>query len=206
MPTHTRPPVAVQDALPLAVTASEPEEVAAVEFAAPEAGPTRYTLLPSPIGEILLTGDGAALTGLYMRPEAGWERTAADWRRDDGAFAETKRQLAAYFAGELREFSVPLAPSGTPFQLRVWRTLTTIPYGRTTSYGEIAARLGRPTASRAVGMANGRNPISIIVPCHRVIGANGALTGYGGGLPRKERLLRLERSTARTAAPGSATG
>ncbi|MFC7327965.1 methylated-DNA--[protein]-cysteine S-methyltransferase [Marinactinospora rubrisoli] len=192
MSTHAYPSAAVQDALPLPVP--ETEEVPAVEFAAPAPGPVRYTLEPSPVGELLLTGDGAALTGLYMRPEKGWAPPPPDWRRDDALFAETRRQLAAYFAGELREFSLPLAPSGTPFQLRVWRALTTIPYGRTTSYGEIATRLGRPTASRAVGMANGRNPISIIVPCHRVIGANGSLTGYGGGLPRKERLLRLERS------------
>ena len=103
-------------------------------------------------------------------------------------------ELREYFAGERRTFTVPLAPAGTPFQLRVWRALLEIPYGETTSYGELAQRLGQPTASRAVGLANGSNPIPVIIPCHRVIGANGSLTGYGGGLPIKQRLLALERS------------
>ncbi|ASU85580.1 cysteine methyltransferase [Nocardiopsis gilva YIM 90087] len=185
-----------QDPLPLGVPTPEaPEPVAAVEFARPGDGPTLYTTRSSPIGDVLLTSDGGALTGLYMlpEPESGLKPIPSDWKHAPESFRETVDQLDAYFAGELRDFDLPLAPSGTDFQLRVWRELTTIPYGHTTSYGAIAEALGRPTASRAVGMANGRNPISIIVPCHRVIGANGALTGYGGGLPRKRHLLRLER-------------
>ena len=146
-----------------------------------------YDILDSPIGPLLLIGDGRALTGLRMdaSPEPGW-------RREPGAFAVAREQLRAYFARERTEFDLPLAPHGTPFQLAVWQALTEIPYGETASYGEIAARLGRPSASRAVGAANGRNPIGVIVPCHRVIGSNGTLTGYGGGLERKRMLLELE--------------
>ena len=110
---------------------------------------------------------------------------------------EAIRQLAAYFAGELEIFDLPLAPEGTPFQLAVWRRLNDIPYGETISYGELARRLGNPKASRAVGLANGANPIPIVIPCHRVIGSNGKLTGYGGGLPIKEKLLALERRQLR---------
>jgi methylated-DNA-[protein]-cysteine S-methyltransferase len=113
--------------------------------------------------------------------------------RDDDLFAEAEEQLTAYFAGELKEFTVELRLNGTPFQRSVWEQLRLIPYGQTRSYGELADALGNPRASRAVGLANGKNPIGIIVPCHRVIGANGGLTGYGGGLPRKRRLLALER-------------
>jgi methylated-DNA-[protein]-cysteine S-methyltransferase len=107
------------------------------------------------------------------------------------------RQLRAYFAGELETFDLPLAPEGTPFQLEVWRRLCEIPYGETISYGELARRLGNPNASRAVGLANGANPIPIVIPCHRVIGSDGKLTGYGGGLPIKEKLLALERGQLR---------
>ncbi|GLU49023.1 methylated-DNA--[protein]-cysteine S-methyltransferase [Nocardiopsis ansamitocini] len=165
-----------------------------VDFSAPGDGPVRYTTTPTPIGELLLTGDGHALTGLYMLPEHRWgPEVGSDWVREDTAFTEACTQLAAYFAGELDVFALPMAPRGTPWQLQVWQALSTIPHGRTRSYGQLAARLGRPTASRAVGMANGRNPISIIVPCHRVIGANGSLVGYGGGLERKQQLLGLER-------------
>lgn len=128
-------------------------------------------------------------------PRDGVERSVPqDWVAESKPFTEAARQLAAYFAGELREFDLPLAPAGTPWQLRVWRALTTIPYGETAGYGQLAGELGKPTASRAVGTANGRNPISVIVPCHRVIGANGSLTGYAGGLERKEYLLTLERA------------
>jgi methylated-DNA-[protein]-cysteine S-methyltransferase len=112
--------------------------------------------------------------------------------RDDAAFSPVARQLAAYFAGELRAFELPLVPTGTPFQQRVWSALQHIPYGATTTYGRLAEQLGQPGAMRAVGLANGRNPIAIIIPCHRVIGANGSLTGYGGGLQRKQWLLALE--------------
>lgn len=150
---------------------------------------TRFTTVPSPIGDLLLLGDGDALSGLYMEPWA----PAAAWQRADDAFTAAREQLDAYFAGELTAFDLPLAPRGTEFQLRVWTALQEIPYGETTSYGALAGRIGAPGAARAVGLANGRNPISIIVPCHRVIGAGGSLTGYGGGLERKRALLDLER-------------
>ena len=117
-------------------------------------------------------------------------RVRSTWR-------ETIRQLRAYFAGELEAFDLPLAPQGTPFQLAVWKRLCEIPYGETISYGELARRIGNPNASRAVGLANGSNPIPIVIPCHRVIGSNGKLTGYGGGLPIKEKLLALERRQLR---------
>jgi methylated-DNA-[protein]-cysteine S-methyltransferase len=146
-----------------------------------------YSQVDSPIGPLLVTGDGDAVTGLYMdrEPERG--------RRDDAAFAHARAQLGAYFAGELARFEIPLAARGTEFQRRVWHALGEIPYGETTTYGELAAAIGRPDACRAVGLANGRNPISIVVPCHRVIGSGGALTGYGGGIERKRWLLAHER-------------
>lgn len=151
-----------------------------------------YSLMPSPIGELLLTTDGAALTGLYMQNHKDGAGRQKDRKRDDAALKRPRQQLQAYFAGELHEFDLPLAAAGTPFQKRVWRALGEIPYGQTISYGELARRIGQPTASRAVGLASGQNPISIIVPCHRVIGANGALTGYGGGIERKKWLLAHE--------------
>jgi methylated-DNA-[protein]-cysteine S-methyltransferase len=157
-------------------------------------GPTdRCHVVESPIGDLLLMGDGRALTGLHMHA-AGEGAASADprWRHDPGAFAEVEAQLLAYFDGELTEFDLPLAPSGTGFQLDVWRALVDVPYGETASYGEIARQVGRPSASRAVGAANGRNPIAVIVPCHRIIGSGGSLTGYGGGLDRKRLLLDLE--------------
>jgi methylated-DNA-[protein]-cysteine S-methyltransferase len=120
--------------------------------------------------------------------------------RDDNAFAAVRRQLEEYFAGERRVFDLPVAPPGTPFQQRVWTELQRIGYGETISYAELAARIGRPTAIRAAGAANGANPVSIIIPCHRVIGSDGSLTGYGGGLEAKRRLLELERSPADTVA------
>lgn len=121
-----------------------------------------------------------------MKPDASWKQDAASFRDVLGEFR-------AYFAGELQDFTVKLAPEGTPFQLNVWKRLCDVPYGETISYGELARRIGNPNASRAVGLANGSNPIPIIIPCHRVIGSNGKLTGYGGGLPIKEKLLALER-------------
>lgn len=179
-----------QQSLPLPALTTPSAGAVPVDFLAPVAGTPRYTIVDSPIGDLLLVGDGHALTGLFMLPGPA---IGADWRKDPGLFAETEQQLRAYFAGELHAFDVPLAPHGTEFQREVWRALTSIPYGTTTTYGKIAADVGRPAASRAVGMANGRNPISIIVPCHRVIGSNGTLTGYGGGLHRKEFLLSMER-------------
>ena len=146
----------------------------------------------SPLGELLLVGDGSSLTRLEMPP---WDAPAGG-RNDPDAFRDVEAQLGAYFAGELTEFDLALAPRGSGFQLAVWAALLRIPYGETASYGEIAAELGRPDAVRAVGATNGRNPIAVIVPCHRVIGADGSLIGYGGGLPRKRLLLELEAEHA----------
>lgn len=161
---------------------------------------TFYTIIESPIGKLTLIADGKHLQGLYMEKHKGMPTLQTDWKRDDAieAFVLAKQQLSQYFAGELKEFSLPLKPVGTEFQQSVWNELQNIPFGQTISYGELASRIGKPKASRAVGLANGQNPISIIVPCHRVIGANGKLTGYGGGLPRKEKLLALENSSFRS--------
>lgn len=148
-----------------------------------------WTVVDSPIDPLLLIGDGTGLRSLSMSPHD----PPADAVRDDDALAPVAGQLAEYFAGERTRFELALAPLGTPFQQKVWLALSDIPYGKTTTYGSIATDLGQPTASRAVGLANGRNPLAVIVPCHRVIGANGALTGFGGGLPRKRWLLEHER-------------
>jgi len=150
---------------------------------------TFYDNYQSPLGALLLLSDGDSLTGLYMDAAEFNAETRASWREDDSRFIAVRAQLDAYFAGELRRFELPLAPQGSAFQQTVWSALHQIPYGATISYGEQAVRLGKPNAARAVGLANGRNPISIIVPCHRVIGASGALTGYGGGIERKRWLL-----------------
>jgi methylated-DNA-[protein]-cysteine S-methyltransferase len=152
-----------------------------------------YTTIDSPIGTLLLTStaDGE-LSRLYMQDAPRPFTIPADWRRDDTRSTAAIEQLGEYFAGERTDFTLPLAPRGNAFELRVWEALREIPYGETVSYGEIARRIGSPTAARAVGLANGRNPIAVIVPCHRVIGANGSLTGYGGGLERKRYLLDLE--------------
>ncbi|HEX4933409.1 MAG TPA: methylated-DNA--[protein]-cysteine S-methyltransferase [Gemmatimonadaceae bacterium] len=151
-----------------------------------------YTTMPSPLGDLLLTGDGRHLTGLYMTPHQHGPARGDAWVRRDDLFADARRQLEEYFAGTRVTFEIPLAPDGTEFQRRVWMALRDIPYARTVSYGDIAREIGNPKGVRAVGLANGRNPISIIVPCHRVIGANGSLTGYGGGLDRKRWLLEHE--------------
>ncbi len=153
----------------------------------------RYTTVASPVGQLTLVGDGEVLTHLSMEShEATKPDIHPDWVRDDEAFNDARGQLAEYFDGKRSEFTVPLAPSGTPFRMDVWAALVRIPYGRTATYGEVAAEIGNPAASRAVGMANHFNPIAIMIPCHRVIGANGSLTGYGGGLDRKALLLELE--------------
>jgi methylated-DNA-[protein]-cysteine S-methyltransferase len=153
-----------------------------------------YVTIDSLIGRLMLQTDGVSLTGLYMdvpgRPLPGMNDRQED--ANAGPLPEAVRQLEEYFAGNRRVFDLPLHLDGTEFQLRVWRALTEIPYGETRSYGELAQYIGNPNASRAVGLANGRNPISILVPCHRVIGADGSLTGYGGGLPRKQWLLAHE--------------
>jgi methylated-DNA-[protein]-cysteine S-methyltransferase len=151
-----------------------------------------YTSFDSPIGELLAIGDGRALHGLYMQEGRTAIDVGAEWQPADEPFDEVRAQLADYFAGRRSNFDLPLAIAGSPFQRRVWRALQEIPYGETTSYGEIARRVGVPSAPRAVGVANGQNPVAVIVPCHRVIGADGSLTGYGGGLERKRLLLELE--------------
>ncbi len=162
-----------------------------------------YSYFSSPIGPLLLTSDGEALTGLHLPEErgkpAGGPRPGS--RRDDGAFREARGQLGSYFAGELRVFELPLRPAGTTFQRLVWDELLRIPYGASISYAEQARRIGKPGAARAVGAANGRNPIAIVIPCHRVIGANGSLTGYGGGLALKEWLLGHEASVHKDSSP-----
>ena len=154
--------------------------------------PTSYAVVNSPVGPLTLTGTGDAITGCWFEGHLRPTEVSAQLERDDGAFADAADQLAAYFAGRLRHFDLPLAPRGTPFQLRVWDQLRQIPYGETRSYGRLAKALASPGASRAVGMANGRNPLSIIVPCHRVIGSDGKLTGFAGGMARKRFLLELE--------------
>lgn len=151
-----------------------------------------WGIVQSPLGPLLLTSDGSGLTGLFFEHHVRRPPLDPAWPRNDRFFTGVRDQLDAYFAGRLDRFDVALAPRGTAFQTRVWAALTAIPFGRTVTYGELAARLGAPTASRAVGLANGRNPISIIVPCHRVVGASGKLTGYAGGLEAKRRLLDLE--------------
>lgn len=158
----------------------------------PVAETTFYTTMPSPLGELLLTSDGTHLTGLFMTPHQHGPTRSPTWKRDDACLAEARRQLEEYFAGKRTTFDLPLAPTGTAFQQRVWKALREVPFGKTASYGDIARRIGNPKGVRAVGLANGRNPISIVVPCHRVIGSDGSLTGYGGGLDRKQWLLRHE--------------
>lgn len=154
-----------------------------------------HRTVASPIGDLLLIGDGTTLAGLYTAGQH-WPPVEDRGDRDDNAFGSVATQLEEYFAGTRTEFDVPLAPHGTEFQQRVWSQLRAIPYARTATYGDVAERLGRPSSSRAVGAANGRNPISIIVPCHRVIGASGALTGYAGGLEAKRWLLEHEARVA----------
>lgn len=160
-----------------------------------------YSYLDSPIGTLLIAGDDQAIhriefpaNGKARRPEAGWLESKR------GPVAEAIRQLREYFARRRSEFDLPLEPQGTEFQRTVWNRLREIPYGETISYGELARRVGNPKASRAVGAANGQNPIPIVIPCHRVIGSNGKLTGFGGGLPTKEALLALEAKQLRFAA------
>ena len=154
---------------------------------------TEYTYLDTPIGRLLLSGNEGLLTGLHFSAGSKAQGPEAIWREDAASFAEVIGQLEGYFAGNLTEFALPLAPTGTDFQLAVWKALGGIPYGATISYGALAKQIGRPGAARAVGLANGANPIAIIQPCHRVIGSNGSLTGFGGGVDVKQRLLDLER-------------
>jgi methylated-DNA-[protein]-cysteine S-methyltransferase len=159
------------------------------------ASPTTITTsMDSPIGELTLTAVGGVLTGVHMNEQRHTPKIPDGCERDDAGFAHVVAQLDAYFAGELTDFELPMEMRGTDFQRRVWAALSEIPYGETISYGELARRVGNPKASRAVGLANGRNPVAIVVPCHRVIGADGSLTGYGGGLQRKVWLLEHEAS------------
>ena len=157
-----------------------------------------FCYVDSPIGRLMLTSDGEALTGLYMNlyrnKPTKLPNLSNDWVQNatQGTLPAATRQLREYFAGARREFDLPLKMAGSEFQQRVWRELTKIPFGKTSSYGQLAKRIGNPNGSRAVGLANGRNPIAIIVPCHRVIGADGSLTGFGGGIDRKQWLLTRE--------------
>ena len=163
---------------------------------------TCYSYIDSLLGRLFVQGDGEFVTGLFMPQHKGWRGPDVAWRQSDAFFAVVREQLGEYFAGERREFDVPIKLAGTPFQQRVWQELVRIPFGTTITYGELAERVGKPAASRAVGNANGRNPISILVPCHRVIGSNGKLTGYAGGVDKKKWLLGWERR-AMGAGPGS---
>ncbi|HTE40731.1 MAG TPA: methylated-DNA--[protein]-cysteine S-methyltransferase [Steroidobacteraceae bacterium] len=160
-----------------------------------------YSRVESPVGPLLLLGDGESLTGMYMNRQRHGPEGPQDAKRDDDLFSQVRDQLKAYFAGELHKFDLRLEPEGTSFQKTVWKGLLEIPYGVTESYGELAKRIGHDLGARAVGLANGRNPIGIIIPCHRVIGANGTLTGYGGGLERKQWLLEHEQSHSKPRKP-----
>ena len=157
------------------------------------------TVTGSPLGPLTLVASGGALAGLYMngRTPASADAAGVAEGADAAVLDEAARQLSEYFRGQRQAFDLPLALEGTAFQRRVWQALLGIGYGQTVSYGQLADQIGRPTAARAVGLANGRNPVSIIVPCHRVVGSDGSLTGYGGGLGNKRRLLELERRVSR---------
>jgi len=153
-----------------------------------------YSYLETPVGELLVAGDQRGLTTIGFRSGKGRVEPAADWQRDDDFFTRVSGQLTEYFARERTEFDLDLFPLGTAFQLQVLEALSRIPYGETRSYRDIAAMIGRPKAVRAVGAANGRNPLPIVIPCHRVVGADGSLTGFGGGIETKKFLLDLERT------------
>ncbi|MFQ5671225.1 MAG: methylated-DNA--[protein]-cysteine S-methyltransferase [Acidobacteriota bacterium] len=159
-----------------------------------------FSSCPTPVGPLLLVADDTALTEIRFTGALPREGHSPAWKSGSSLLEEAARQLSAYFAGALRLFHLPLAPRGTPFQLRVWQTLQGIPYGETISYEGLARRVGRPSAARAVGAANGRNPLPIVIPCHRVLGKDGSLTGFRGGLRVKRQLLVLEGAPAVTAA------
>ena len=153
----------------------------------------KYCYYQSPIGKLLLLGDEGALEELHFPNSQQQKQIPEDWQYDEACFKNVLQQLAEYFAGKRQTFELEMAAKGTAFQKRVWQELQKIPFGQTASYGEIAERIGNSKASRAIGMANGKNPIPIIVPCHRVIGKDGSLTGFGGGLDVKRQLLKLEK-------------
>lgn len=158
----------------------------------------RYQYIDSPVDPLLLAADEHGLQLIEFHTPRHPMARLADWSEGDNAVLQAARvQLDEYFSGTRTQFDLPLAPQGTPFQTEVWHTLATIPYGETISYAQLAQRVGKPTAMRAVGAANGRNPLPIVLPCHRVIGADGSLTGFGGGLPTKQFLLELEGALAR---------
>lgn len=168
-----------------------------ISFVSPSAGEGSYfTRLPSPLGELLLLGTETALTGISMADQSYMPELSESVHQNTNRFTDVSDQLAQYFAGERKHFDLTVAVAGTGFQQSVWRSLLEIPYGATTGYGEIADRIGHPRASRAVGSANGRNPLAVVIPCHRVIAADGSLGGYGGGLDRKRLLLKLEAAAA----------
>jgi len=162
----------------------------------------RYARIDTPLGKLLATAVDDHLTGLYFDGKPHAPKPRADWREEAGAkvFAECARQVDEYLAGKRNAFELPLAPAGTAFQQRVWREIARIPFGETITYAELARRAGAPGSARAAGAATGRNPLSIVVPCHRVVGSAGALTGYAGGIPRKARLLALEAGRGALAA------
>ena len=160
-----------------------------------------YDNLPTPIGQLRLVADEQGLREVWFETGRHQREPASSWTHSPQALTFARVQLEEYFAGKRQVFELPLHPLGTPFQLAVWQELARIPYGATISYGELARRIGRPAASRAVGRANATNPIALIVPCHRVIGSNGTLTGYGGGLDLKAKLIAWEQSLAGTASP-----
>ncbi len=166
----------------------------------------RERWMESPIGWLRLLAEGGALVGLFMEEHPPAPASAATAGEGEPVLDAAARQLDAWFAGERRSFDLPLRPEGTPFQIAVWKALREIPYGETRSYRGIAAGLGQPKAARAVGAANGRNPIAIVVPCHRVIGASGALTGYAGGVERKRWLLEHEREVLARSGQGVVAG
>jgi methylated-DNA-[protein]-cysteine S-methyltransferase len=155
-----------------------------------------YSYVNSPLGDILVAGDASGLKLINFQRGPGARQPEPVWQERSEPLRDAIEQLAAYFAGTLHRFALRLAPEGTPFQQAVWQALQEIPYGETMSYGDLACRLGKPTAARAVGAANGKNPLPIVVPCHRVVGSTGKLTGYAGGLDLKEALLTLERCHA----------
>lgn len=160
---------------------------------------TRHAVIDSPVGPLTLVGEDDALAGLYLHQQRHLPAAERFGKRDDAVLPALQEQLAGYFAGDLREFDVALATGGTPFQAQVWAALRAVPYGTTCTYAELARAVGRPAAVRAVGAANGRNPVCIVVPCHRVVGASGDLTGYAGGVERKRLLLDLEQRSAHAA-------
>lgn len=160
-----------------------------------------YTEMESPFGTVVVAGTGGTIRSVRVMTNDGRFGPPSSWQRADDVWPEARSQLRAYFAGTLREFSLPLDPSGTPFQKQAWALLREVPYGRTTTYGEIAEGLGQPNASRAVGGAMNRNPISVIIPCHRVLGKRGSLTGYLNGLDMKRRLLAMEAAHATAPTP-----